>query len=81
MRIGVHAVPGLLVQVLDKAEVEWPSAVLVTLEFSDRSLRGFGRIESDYSASSRSSAGLILYLGLLHFANGSEQLDEVVVAC
>lgn len=81
MGIRVHGVQARrVVEVLDEAEVQWSSAVLVALELGNRRLGCLGTIEADYAAAARAPAGLVLDLGLLHPANGGEKLNKVVVA-
>lgn len=81
MGIGVHGVDaGGVVDVLDEAEVQWPSAVLVALELGDCSLVRLGAVEANYAAAARAAAGLVLNLGLLHPADCGKELNEVIVA-
>lgn len=78
--VRLHAVTAARGEVLDEAETERSSSILVTLELGDGRL-GRGRAVEAYDASaSGSAAGLILYLGLLDLANRGEQLNEIFVA-
>lgn len=79
VRVRVHAVAARL-DVLDKAETKGPPSVLVALELCDGGLGRVGIVEADHSATTRSTAGLVLDLGLLDLADGGEQLDEVFIA-
>lgn len=69
MRIRVHAVAARL-NVLDKAESEGPTSVLVALELGDGGLGRVGIVEADHTATTRSTAGLVLDLGLFDLADG-----------
>lgn len=80
VRIRVHAISCARSHVFDKTKTERSSAILVTLELGDRSLRGVVAIEANYTSASRPSTGLILDFGLLNFADGREQLYQVFIA-
>ena len=81
MRVGVHAVAASTgVEVLDEAQTQRTSAVLVTLEFLDRSVGGVGTVEANDARATRATAGLILNLGLLYLTNSREELDEILIA-
>ena len=80
VHIGIHAVPSTRCDVLDEAETERAPTVLVTLEFSDGSLRGIGRIKSNNSSPAGSAARFVLDLGLLNLSDGGEEFNQVVVA-
>lgn len=80
MGIRVHAVAAARGDVFDKAETERASAVLVSLELRNGRVGCFGRIETNNTSTTGPAAGLVLNLGLLNLANGSEQLDEIFVA-
>lgn len=70
----------LLVEVLDKAQVERAAAILVTLELGDGSLGVVFSVKSDDARASGAAARLILDLSLFHLANSSEELDKVFIA-
>jgi hypothetical protein len=78
--IRIHAVTARRIQVLDEAETQRPTAILIALELGNGGLGGLGAVEADNSATARSSARLVLDLGLLDFADSSEQLDQIFVA-
>lgn len=67
-------------QILDEAQVKWSAAILVSLELGNCRVRRFRGVKPDDSRTTRSTTGLILYLSLLDFADGSEQLNQVLVA-
>lgn len=71
MRVGVHAVATRL-DVFDKAETKGSASVLVALELRDGSLCRVRIVEADHSATTRSTAGLVLDLGLFDLADGRE---------
>lgn len=82
MSICVHAFSGrLLVQILDKAEVQRSTTILVPLEFRDCRLCSFAFVESDDARASRSAARLVLDLSLLNFANSCEKFNQIFVTC
>ena len=72
MGICVHAIISSLVQVLDKTEVERSSTVLVALELSNCRLGRFSGIEANNASTPRTTARLVLNLGLLNLSNGGE---------
>ena len=80
MVVGIHGVAASRVKILDIAETERAATVLVPLEFGDGGLCSVARVEPNDSAASRSSAGLILDLGLLDLADGGEELYQIFVA-
>lgn len=82
--IGVHDITTAATttgsKVLDVAEAERTSTVLVTLKFCNGSLGSISVIKPDNTAAARPTAWLILDLSLFNLANGGEQLNQVVVA-
>lgn len=80
MWISVHAVSAGRVDIFDEAQVERSSAILVALEFGDRRLGGFGIVEPHDTATTGTSAGLVLYLGLFDLANSRKELNKILVA-
>ena len=78
--VGIHGISGAGRDVLDEAEAEGPSAILVVLELGDGRLGSVGRVESDNAGTAGSTARLVLDFGLLNLAYGGEQLNEIVVA-
>jgi len=79
MRVRVHVVT-TRVDVLDKAEAKRPSAVLIALKLGNSSFGCVGIVKADDSATTRSTARLVLDLGLLDLANRGEELDEIFIA-
>lgn len=80
MGIRRHVVGTALVEVLDKAEVQGTTTVLVSLELGDGRLSSLRTIEANHAGSSRPATGLVLNLSLLNLADGGEELDQVVIA-
>lgn len=81
MGVGVHAVAASTgVKVLDEAQAEGTSAVLVTLELLNRSVGGIGTVETNDARAAGATARLILNLSLLYLTNSREELDEILVA-
>lgn len=72
--IRIHRLSASLVQVLDEAQVEGTTAVLVPLEFGDGCVGRVGTVEADDAAAARATAWLVLYLSLLNLADSSEEL-------
>ena len=66
--------------ILDEAEAEWSSTVLVTGELGDGSLSIPNSVEANDTGSARTSVWLVLNLGLLDLSDGGEELDEILVA-
>lgn len=79
--VGIHGISGAGRDVLDEAEAEGPSAILVVLELGDGRFGSVGRVESDNAGTAGSTTRLILDFGLLNLAYGREELDQIVVAC
>lgn len=77
--VGVHGVATAWLEVLNIAKPELAATVLVTLELGDGSIRCLGSIESNDTGASGAAAWLVLDLGLLNLADGSEQLDQILV--
>ncbi len=78
--IRVHAViaaSGL--KVPHEAQTQRTTAVLVTLELGDGSVRGVGTVEPNDTGAARASTRLVLDLGLLNLADGGEEIDEIFV--
>ncbi|KAJ2972028.1 hypothetical protein NUW58_g9269 [Xylaria curta] len=65
---------------LGKASAERSTSVLIALKLGNRRLGGLLAIKADNTGSSGTSTRLILNLGLVNFANGSEQLDKILIA-
>ena len=80
MGVGIHAVTAAGRDILDVAQAEGTTAVLVTLELGNRGLGSVGAVEADYTATAGPTARLVLDLGLLDLADGGEELNQVVVA-
>jgi hypothetical protein len=77
--LDVHGGAGL-VGVLDVGEAEGTAAVHVLLELGDRSGGVVLRTELDDTGATRATVGLVLNLRALDLADGSEELDQVLVA-
>lgn len=80
VRVGVHAVTAARREVLDVTQAQRTAAVLVALELGNGGLGGVCVVEADNTAAARSAARLVLNFGLLHLANGREELNQIVVA-
>ena len=80
MRIGVHCIAGTGCDVLDEAEAQGTSAVLVALELGDGGIGGLSAVKANDTGATGPAAGFVLNLCLLHFADGREKLNEIVVA-
>lgn len=78
--IGIHAVSGSRRDILDVAQAERPTAVLITLKLGDGGLGRVGTVEADHTAAARPTARLVLDLGLLNLTNGGEEFNKIVVA-
>lgn len=81
MGVGLHIVATTRREVLDVAQAERTTTVLVALEFRNSSLGSVGVVESDHTSSARPAARFVLNLGLLDLANSLEKFDQIVVAC
>lgn len=79
MRVRVHAVASRL-DVFDEAQTKGSASILIALELRDCSLGRVGIVEADDSATARSTAGLVLDLGLLDLSDSREQLNEIFIA-
>lgn len=78
--IGVHAVTTTAwCEVLDVAESELASTILIALELGYGSVGGLSSIEAHDAGASGASAWFVLDLGLLNLSNGSKKLDQVLV--
>ena len=66
--------------VLNEAEAEWATTVLVTRELGDGSLGVLDTIEANDTGSAGTSVWLVLNLGLLDLSDGGEELDKILVA-
>jgi len=73
--VCVHAIATALVHVLDERQAERAAAILIALELVDRSVGRVGGIEPDNTAALRPAAWLVLDLGLLDLADGSEEFN------
>lgn len=78
--VGVHAVTTTLGEVLDVAESKLAATILVSLELGDGSISGFSSIEAHDTGTSGAAARFVLDLGLLDLSDGSEELDQVLIA-
>jgi hypothetical protein len=67
--------------ILDEAQTKRATTVLVTRELLDSGLRIFGSVEADNASASGSAVWLILDFGLLNLSDGSEEFDQILVAC
>lgn len=74
---GVSASRGL---VLDEAQAERTTAVLVSRELGDGRLRVVGVVETNDAGATRASIWLVLNLGLLNLADRGEELNEILIA-
>ena len=72
MSIRFHTVATRLIQILDKAEVERTTAILITLKLGNCRLSGIGGIKTNNASASGPTTGFVLYFGLLNFANCRE---------
>lgn len=80
MGIGIHHVTRYARRdILDEAETEGTTTVLVPLEFRDCRFRCVGAVESNNARAAGSAARLVLDLGLLNLADGREELNKVFV--
>ena len=70
MGIGIHHVTSAGSDVLDEAEAKGSAAVLVALEFGDRGFGSVGAVEPNNTRTARSTARLVLDLGLLDLTDG-----------
>lgn len=70
--VRVHRFSASLIEILDEAEVERATAVLVALELGDRCVGGVGTVEADDTAAARAAARLVLNLSLFNLADSSE---------
>ena len=80
MGIGVHTLTSTRGEVLDEAQTERASTILVALEFLDRGVGGVRVIEANDARAAGTTAGLILNLSLLYLTNSREELDEILIA-
>lgn len=80
MRFRFHGISAALVQVLDEAEVQGTTTILITLELGDGGFGGFGSVESNDTRTTRPAARLVLDLSLLNLADCGEELHKIVVA-
>lgn len=79
--VGVHAVTtAALREVLDVAESKLAATVLVSLELRDGSIGGLGSIKANHAGAPGASAWLVLDLRLLDLSDGSEELNQILVA-
>lgn len=80
MGIGIHAVATTGRDILDVAQAERATAILIALELRNGGLRSVGIVEANHTAAARPAARLVLDFGLFDFADGGEELDQVLVA-
>ena len=83
-RVGVrvHAVIAAAgLEVPHEAETQGTTAVLVTLELGDGSVRGVGTVEPNDTGAARAPTRLVLDLSLLDLANSGEEIDQILVTC
>lgn len=80
VRIGIHHVASRR-DILDEAETERTTTVLVALELGDCGFCGVRGVKSDNTSAAGSSAGLVLYLCLFDLSNGRKQFNKVFIAC
>lgn len=80
MRVGIHAVTTTGRDILDVAQAQGTTAVLVALELGDGGLGGVGAVEADNTTSARATARLVLNLRLLDLTDGLEEFDQIVIA-
>lgn len=78
--IGVHAITTALGDVLDVAESKLAATILVSLELGDGSISSIGSVETHDTGTSGAATWFVLDLGLLDLSDGSEELDQVLIA-
>lgn len=78
--IGVHDVGASGGLILDEAQAKRATAVLVSRELGNGSIRVVDRVEADNTSAARTSVGLILNLSLLNLADRGEELNEILIA-
>ena len=78
---GIHGLTSVgSTSVADVSELEWTTTILVTGELGDSSLGVVSGIELDDAGSTGATVALVLDLSLLDWANGGEEIDEILVA-
>ena len=82
MGIRVYAFPCTTTgaEVLDKADVEGTTTVLVSLKLVDSSFCRISIIKADNSASPRATTWFVLNLCLLNLADCGKELYQIIVA-
>lgn len=66
--------------VLDEAQAERTSTILVTRELGDGCLGVFDGIEANNTSAAGATIGFVLDFSLLDLANGGEELNKILVA-
>lgn len=79
MRVRVHGVAAL-VQVLDEAQVERTSSILVALELVDCRVGRLNRVKPNHARALGATTRLVLDLGLFNLAYCREEIDQVLIA-
>lgn len=81
MCVRVHAViAATRLEVSHKAETKRPAAVLIALELGDSSISGLGVVKTNNTCATRPPAWLVLDFSLLDLSDGSEQIDQILIA-
>lgn len=75
-----HSISASRSLVLDEAQTEWTTTILISRELGDGGVGVLSRVEANNTSSAGASIWLVLDLGLLDFANGGEQLYEIFIA-
>lgn len=76
MGVSLHdGVSTLLVEILDEAQVQGTTSVLISLELRNGRLGGLSRIETNNASATRATTRLILDLGLFDLTDSREQLN------
>jgi hypothetical protein len=78
--VSVHGVAATWGLVLDEAQSERTTSILITGEFFDCGVGILGRVETNNTSSTRSSVRLILNFGLLDLSDSGEEFDKILVA-
>lgn len=80
MGISIHSICSARCKILDEAQAERATAVLVALELANSCVGSLGVVESDDSGTTGPATWLVLDLGLLDLADSREEFDQIVVA-
>lgn len=77
--VSIHSVASARCLILNEAETERTTSVLVTGELLNGGIGVLGGVETYNTSAARSAIRFILNLGLLHLADSGEQLYEILV--